>query len=228
MRLAARFNGPPGSANGGYAAGRLAAELGAGPAEVTLCLPLPLERELDVRREDGAALLFDGDALVAEARAVDGLGDLAVPPPVSIDAARAAGAATPLREGHPFPTCFGCGPERPPDDGLHCLCGPVEGRPDGVWAVGWTPDEVAPELVWAALDCPSSAPVVVPGGPAHVLGRMAARIDRLPRVGEPLAVMSWALGADGRKKRSASAVVDAGGRVLAAARATWVELRPPT
>ncbi len=223
MRIGARFNGPVGSANGGYAAGRLAAFLGDGPAEVTLRLPPPLERDLTVDGHDGAVELRDGDALVAEGRRLDGL-DVEMPPPVSVEAARAAGAATPLREGHPFPTCFGCGPDRAEHDGLHCLCGPVQGRSDGVWAVGWVPEASARELVWAALDCPSAAPFLQPDRPL-VLGRIAARVDRVPEPGEPLAVMSWALGEDGRKRASASALVDAGGRVLAAARATWIALR---
>jgi hypothetical protein len=228
MRFAARFNGPPGSANGGYAAGRLAAVLGDGPVEVTLRLPPPLERELGVEVDAAAraARLLDGEDVVAEARALDSL-EVEVPQPrVSIDEARAAGAVTPLRDGHPFPTCFGCGFARPADDGLGCLSGPVEGRADGVWGVDWTPEEVAPELVWSALDCPSSAPVVEPGGAPHVLGRMAARIDRLPRAGESHAVMSWSAGADGRKKHAASALVDARGDVLAVALATWIALRP--
>ena len=47
-----RFRGPPESANGGYACGLVAGLLG-GVAEVTLRLPPPLDRELDVVRADG-------------------------------------------------------------------------------------------------------------------------------------------------------------------------------
>jgi len=39
MRIAARFNGPAGSANGGVTAGRLAAYVGAAAVEVTLRRP---------------------------------------------------------------------------------------------------------------------------------------------------------------------------------------------
>jgi hypothetical protein len=104
----------------------------------------------------------------------------------------------------------------------------VEGRDDGVWAVGWTPRESAPELVWAALDCPSSAPVVEPGGPPHVLGRIAGQVFRLPVAGAPHAMMSWSRSADGRKKHTGSALVDERGDVLAVAHATWIELRADT
>jgi len=220
--LPARFNGPPESANGGYTCGRVAALVGAEAVEVTLLRPPPLDTELAVRRAGDAVELVCGEDVVASGRALDAF-DVDVPPVVDVAAAQAAGAATPLAEGHPFPTCFGCGPQRG-DDGLHCLCGPVAGR-DGIWAVGWTPAEVAPEIVWAALDCPGSAPVVVPGGPAHVLGRMSARIDRLPEVGEPHAVMSWVRSLDGRKKHTGTALVSQAGAVLAVAHETWIELR---
>ncbi len=225
--LPARFNGPPESANGGYAAGRVAALVGDGAVEVTLRRPPPLDRPLAVRRTDGGGVeLLDGDDLVASARPLDALA-VDVPPVVGVAEAQAAGASTPLAEGHPFPTCFGCGPARG-DDGLHCLSGPVAGRADRVWAVGWTPEVAAPEIVWAALDCPSAGPVTEPGSAPHVLGRIAARIERLPEAGAPHAVMSWPRGLDGRRKHTGSALVDASGDVLAAAHATWFELRAGT
>ena len=62
-----RYRGPLQSANGGYAAGRLAAFVD-GPAEVTLRLPPPLDRPLAVAADDGRVLLLDGEAVVAEAR----------------------------------------------------------------------------------------------------------------------------------------------------------------
>jgi hypothetical protein len=81
VRIPARFNGPPGSANGGYTCGLLAAFLG-GEAEVTLRVPPPLERELDVVETDGRVELRDGETLVAEAEPVSL--DIDVPAPVSL------------------------------------------------------------------------------------------------------------------------------------------------
>ena len=80
--------------------------------------------------------------------------------------------------------------------------------------------------MWSALDCPSSAPVVLArGGRPHVLGRIEAQILRAPAPGEPHVVVAWALdGASERRKPSASALLDAGGTPLALARATWVAL----
>ena len=61
-----RFCGPPGMANGGFACGSIAA-LHGGAAEVTLRLPLPLERPLAARHDGhGALLVRDGDTLLAE------------------------------------------------------------------------------------------------------------------------------------------------------------------
>ena len=60
-----KFRGPTESANGGYTCGVLASFMH-GPAEVTLRLPPPLERPLEVRT-DGALELKDGNAIVAEA-----------------------------------------------------------------------------------------------------------------------------------------------------------------
>ena len=213
MRIASRFAGPPGVANGGYLAGLLA---GDGPARVTIRKPVPVERELEF---DGAVLSAAGEPL-AEVASLDAM-DIGDPPRVTFDEAAEAAARTPLAEHHPFPRCFGCGPAHP--DGLHCLPGEVG---DGVWAVGWTPDETDPPFVWSALDCPSSAPVVLArGGAPHVLGRIEAAIRSTVRAGAPHVVVSWALpGAEGRRKPSASALLDERGEVVAAARATWFAL----
>jgi hypothetical protein len=211
VSVRARFEGPPGVANGGYVAGLLAGE---GPARVTIRRPVPVETELEF---DGAELR--GDELLATVERLEGV-DVGDPPRVSLDEARAAAAATPLAEGHPFPGCFACGPGHP--TGLHCLTGPVG---DGsVWAVAWTPEEAGAPFVWAALDCTSSGPVCSPSGvPAHVLGRIEARTKPVS-AGEPHVLVAWALGADGRRKFAASALLDGRGEVRAVARATWFAL----
>ena len=216
VRVAARFEGPPGFANGGYLAGLLAGE---GPAEVTIRRPVPVEEDLEL---DGAALRSGADVLAEVAR-VDSV-DVGPIPSARFEDAQRAAAATPLAPQHPFPRCFGCGPDHP--SGQHCLPGPVGDGP-GVWAVAWTPEEATPPFVWSALDCPSSAPVVpVSGDPPHVLGRIAAEIRGDVVAGRPHVVVSWALGADGRRKHSASAILDQGGRPVAVARATWIALDP--
>ena len=61
--IARRFNGPPGSGNGGYVCG-LMANLIDGPSEATLRAPPPLEKPLSLERDKhGAVSLRDGDVL---------------------------------------------------------------------------------------------------------------------------------------------------------------------
>ena len=222
-----RFCGPPTSGNGGYTAGLLAAQiLGGDGAEVTLRRPPPLERVLTVVGDSGRAELRDGDDVVAEA--VTMTVDVDPPPQVGWDDAVAASATSTFRDAslHPFPTCFACGPDRAEGDGLRLFAGAVDGR--AVFAAPWIPNEVTRPIVWAALDCPSSAPAFADPraeGP-FVLGRIAARVDRLPVPGARHVVTSADAGRDGRKFFAVSAIRDADGGLCAIARATWIQLRP--
>lgn len=68
MRIPARFNGPPGSANGGYTCELVAGLLGVPSAEVTLRSPPPLETEMAAERSGDAVRISDGETLVAEGR----------------------------------------------------------------------------------------------------------------------------------------------------------------
>jgi hypothetical protein len=217
MIVPGRFNGPPDSAHGGYACGLVAAILG-GVAEVTLRRPPPLDRELAVARDDGRVVIRDGEALVAEAERVTL--DVEVPAPVSVEEAAAASRRYAGFLHHAYNTCFVCGPGR--EDGLRVYAGPVEGRP-GLVASPWTPGEdVRPELVWAALDCPSGWAVDDFQREGVLLGRMAARIDRLPAAGAPHVVLGWRVDEDGRKRHAGSALLTADGEALARARSTWL------
>ncbi len=225
ITLRARFNGPPDSANGGYSAGAVAALLDpASAVEVTLRRPPPLERALEVRVDGDTASCYDGEALVADAR-VTPL-DIALPAPVPFDTARAAMPSSPFLDmgRHPFPTCFTCGPLRDEGDGLRVFPGHVPGTE--VFAAPWTPRDVDPRIVWAALDCPSCAPMYLGDEhPApHVLGRIAARIVTLPEPGAPHVIVSSGLGRDGRKFAGATAIYAADGSCLAYARATWISV----
>ena len=211
-----RFNGPPRSAHGGYTCGLAAGFLGASAAEVTLRLPPPLGRELTVTVQDGGLRVCDREELVAEAVAKPL--DLDVPSPVPFDGAVAAAQQYPGFERHAFPTCFVCGPAR--DDGLRLFAGAVEGRE--VVACPWQPEEVTPELVWAALDCPGAIAVGWTERGETLLGRFHARVDALPNVGERCVVAGWPLGEDGRKLYAGTALYGEDGAVLARARATWI------
>ena len=133
-----RFNGPPGSGNGGYACGTAAEQLSAAPAEVTLSVPPPIGVALDVVDVDGGIELQSGHAVVAQARAWDG--DVEVPAPPSPDALETAAATLDLHDYdaiHPFPTCFVCGPRRAEGDGLQIFPGPFGDGQTVAWR--WVP-----------------------------------------------------------------------------------------
>jgi hypothetical protein len=217
VRIEQPFEGPPGHVNGGVIASVLAGE---GPAEVTIRRPVPLDTELVL---DGDELRDGAGEVLAFRRPTDA--DLAAlaeqAPQVAYEDAVAAGTRSAMHGRHPFPGCFGCGPANA--RGLHCLAGPVDGR-DGVCAVGWIPAEAGPRHVWAALDCPSSAPVVDEDGGPIVLGRIAGALLAPVDVGAEHVVVSWPLGTEGRRRHAASVVVGPDGVPRAAARATWVAL----
>jgi hypothetical protein len=210
-----KFRGPAESANGGYTCGLLASFLH-GPAEVTLRLPPPLERPLEVET-NGDVELRDGDAVVAEAAPADL--DLELPDPISFEEAAAAA----LPEGDTesvFPECFVCGWAR--EDGLRVYAGPVSGS--DLVAATWVPreDVISSEFVWAALDCPGAYAVEFGRRGNPVLGRLTAHVEHLPHPGERCVVMGWPLGEDGRKLYAGTAVFGEDGRVLGSARAVWI------
>lgn len=219
MRIAARFNGPLGSANGGIACGRLAAYVGAPAVEVTLRRPPPLDVDLRVDVSGGTAALYDGEHLVAEAAPTTI--DLELPAAVPVEVARQAEASYAGLVEHPFPTCFACGPQR--SDGLDLR----PGRVDGGAACTWIPDGDDPVLIWAALDCPGAWTVLEPGRPM-VLGRMA--LERHGRVvpGATHVIQGWTLGQEGRKTYSGTLLRAPDGAVVAVARATWLTVDPAT
>jgi hypothetical protein len=213
------YRGPLTSANGGYACGRLAAFVEADEVEVTLRLPPPLDRPLAVQRDGDAVRLLDGDALVAEARPAPV--DVDAPEPVSLEVAERSRDRH-VRDWTPeFSECYVCGVR---DDGLQIRVGPVAGRAP-LQAAPIALPEGRPELVWAAIDCPGAFAVGAEGRGDIVLGRMTARVDRVPAACEPCAVASWPLGEDGRKLYAGTALFAEGGELLALARQTWIQPR---
>jgi len=223
-----RFNGPPTTGHGGYSAGRAAALLDAPAVEVTLRKPPPLGVPLAVGRDGDGASLYDGHELIADARPVE----LAVdgPGPVAHGVAAAASARFEWQDDHPFPTCFGCGPDRDPADALCLYTGPVG---DGRFAVPWTPPAwsgeatVDPVFVWAALDCPSSAPVHMTISAPIVLGRFTVAIEGPVEVGAPHVIQSWLEHLEGRKYQTAVELWTTGGERRAIGRSVWIELAKP-
>ncbi len=247
LLVPARFRGPASSGNGGWTAGALAELLDHDvPADhaarwptvqVTLRRPPPLDTPLPV--VDGTASDPSGE-VVASAEVVER--DLTAVEAVDLATATTAAASYAGLRSHPFPTCFACGTGREEGDGLRIFPGRVDDDGDGRARVAapWTPHPTQAEdwheytddhrraslaVTWAALDCV--------GGWAGdleerlmVLGRMTARVDALPEVGEPHVVVGGARGSEGRKTFTASTLYDAGGRVVAVAEHTWFAVDP--
>lgn len=228
LTIDVRFMGPAGSGNGGYVCGRLAAYVEADVARVSLRRPPPLERELTVEKHAGGAALSHGADLVAEATS-GSFADAAVPP-VSYDDALAAESAYQGLGHHPFPTCFVCGTGRQPGDAL-CLK-PGRHAP-GQTACTWLPQPeladseglVAPEYVWAALDCPGGWTSDLEQRPL-VLGTMTASRAVPVAAGDRYVVVGQLLGEQGRKTFTASALYDAAGRLCARAEHVWIAVDP--
>ena len=227
VTIARRFNGPPASANGGYACGVVADAIGPA-ARISLRAPPPLEAPRTWEEEKGTVKLLDGETLIAEGAAD---APTAEPPAApSLAEARAASERCPERDPvvHRFPTCFVCGPLRP-DDGLQIFAGPVAGSE--LLASPWVPGHdlagadgtVAPAFVWAALDCPSGF-ACMPPGETSVLAQMTGELREPLEPGREYVTAAYKLGSEGRKHRAVSSVHDSDGKCLAIAEALWITI----
>lgn len=231
-----RFCGPPEVANGGYVAGLLARELD-GPVEVSLRAPTPLATPLDVAVDAQGArtLLHAGRELARAARAELAL-ELRASPPAAEIAARAGGCRA--MRTHPFPSCFVCGPNRETGDGLRVFPGMVAAS-DAVAAL-WTPDRslcdvrgrVAPEFLWAALDCPSAFPLLESEASRAlepmVLAKLCVALDGELNGGETARLVAWPIAQEGRRGTAGAAIYGESGNLVGRARATWVSLAGKT
>ncbi len=223
-----RFRGPPNSGNGGYVCGLLAGYVEGG-VEVTLRAPPPLDRALDVIREGEGVRLMDGDNLVAEAKPAQI--DVGAPDaPGWGEAVDAAKRGFSERRSMQYNSCFVCGLDRGPGDGLCIFPGAaIEGSREML--ATWLPDAtvahpdgiVPPEIVWSALDCPSGFPYIQRDG-IVILGRYAVKRMTPVHRDERYIVRGWPTGQDGRKLYSASALYSEDGALCAVAKSTWIQL----
>ena len=221
-----QFNGPPGSGNGGYAAGLIASALGR-LVRVRLRRPLPLGVELSLADAGPDEWnLMNGDEVLATATSASV--DIDVPPSPGYAAALEASKSYPKPEDHDLPGCFVCGPGRAPGDGLRVFASAGPGT--NLAAAAWTPDarfaedgRIKPEFVWAALDCPGA--FASRSDKYMLLGEIAARVDRTPRAGERCVVIGWPSDADGRKHKVGTALYGENDDLYAVALSTWIELK---
>jgi hypothetical protein len=225
VTIASRFCGPPGTGNGGYVSGVFAREID-GPAEITLRAPTPLDTPLDVSRDGDVIIYKNGETLIAEARA--GEPKIEAPKAPSFADAKDAETRFIMHDHHIFPGCFVCGNAR--EDGLRLFPGAHDGD---LIAAPWIPAPdladksglVAPEFLWAALDCPSYFAQPIAGKKIALLGRITAAISKRPRIGEKLTIAAWPMGAEGRLYTGGSTIFRESGEPLAIARSLWIELK---
>lgn len=228
IEIAARFRGPPNSGNGGYVCGLLAKGL-RGTVSVRLKAPPPLNTPLRREWTHDTARLLSGATLIGEAKTAEL--ELVAPDPPGLDGARQAAASYPGFTDHVFPHCFVCGPRRRAGDGLRIFAGRLPGG--AVHMAPWETDaslagengRVAPEFIWAALDCPSGFAVLpIPQGSAIVLGELCATLHGELRVGETAVVSAWPIAQEGRRRVAGSAIHAEDGRLVALGKATWIEV----
>lgn len=219
MIISRRFNGPPDSGNGGYCAGRFAALVG-GLAVVTLRRPPPLETPLRAVHNGAGIRIYAADRVIADVVPASGPAPAPVPPVTLNEALDAAESYSGLAE-HPFRTCYVCGIERAEGDGLLIFPGRLpNGRSAAPWVV---PDDVAPETMWAALDCPGGWAIAGPGRP-YVMGQMAAVVRAVPEPGDICLVVGECDRVEGRRAYVRSTIYSLKGEIMATAEAIWVAI----
>ena len=193
--IAPRFNGPPGSGHGGYSAGCAAVLVdGAGRGGDAAAAAAAGRGARASRATDGGAALLDGDERRG-VRAAGGRSSVDGPPPVGLDAAAAASGALRVGARPPVPdllrlraasaippTRSASSPGRSATGASRCRGrrrrGPATASSTRVFA-------------WAALDCPSSAPVHGTISAPVVLGRLTVALEGPIEVGAPHVIQSW-------------------------------------
>lgn len=231
--IESKYNGPPGSGNGGYVAGLLAAYHDASSVRVRLRKPPPLETQMSIVRDgDKVWLEYQGE-IVAES--VASSLDMEVPCIPSYAIAEAASQSYPGFERHAFPYCYVCGPKRKESDGLRLFTG-LASAGDYVAAPFHTFDELynangqmTIETIYAALDCPGAYAITqIDEEKVLVLGEIVVDIIEPIRKGDKLIVMGWYLGKERKKNFSGTAIINQAGDIKAKAKATWIEIDPLT
>jgi hypothetical protein len=238
IRIASRFNGPVASGNGGYSAGLAARFVREGAVEATLRAAIPLNQTLRAHETTQGLDITTDDAveriLVMSLKPVE-LDTPDVKSP-SLAAAEVAAATFRGAADHVLPTCFVCGPARAEGDGLRIFpdwlkdpAGVDNPNMFPVVAAPWRPtpdliganDRIAPEFLWAALDCPGAFAV---DKEPILLGRMSARIVERPRAERPIIAVAWSKGQERRKHFAGTALFSDTGDLLAFSEQTWIQV----
>ena len=223
------YQGPTDIVNGGYLAGLLGERL-AGPAEVSLRAPWPVDTAVQLDQMDDHLLVHDNGHRIASARPIASF-DLDVPAVPDLGDVIVAENNYRDSSGSPVPNCFVCGVNRAPGEGLRVFAGKVADHHCA--ASRWTPGPelagtdgmISDRYIWAALDCPSAWALPDEFGENTLLARMEAETFLPLKAGTACTVLAWQLGdVDGRKATAASALVDGQGAVIAHTRTLWIHV----
>jgi hypothetical protein len=227
LTVASRFCGPPTSANGGYFAGLVAAQV-TGTSTVRLLRPPPLETAFMLETLRDGVRVLNGSEPVGEAHAAQLVLEPRQPPDYleAVEASRGYAGFT----YHRFPNCFVCGTQRARGDGLRIFAGRIAEL--GVVAAPLVPEpsldagdgKVRAEFMSAALDCPGYYAVALQDQ-MMLLAEFTVHIDRLVHIGEACTVIGWSIGSSGRKHQAGTALFDSRGQLCGRARALWIEPR---
>lgn len=184
--------------------------------------------ELQLRRSEVGVELFENNVLVAEARRARIA--LEPPEPPSYEEAKAASRRFRGFRSHCFPSCFVCGPDRHPGDGLRIFPGLIDGR--DLVASPWIPDSslasatglVSAEFLWAALDCPGAFAFPEPAQGVVLLGEFQVDLLGDVSVDERCVLVAYELDHHGRKHHTATALFGEAGACLGLGLGTWFEV----
>ena len=226
-----RFNGPPDSANGGYACGVLARFLPSRRRSHCACRRRSAAARRTLRRGGrGAACSTATPSSPKAGRRTA----IEVEPPArpSFDEAVAAGCSPPVARRSPSALGLLRLQPRSAATGVSRVAWSRSPAPTAVTQRSFVPDAERrrgrPGLAGGRLGrarLPQLPAGPMERGPVALLGRMAASREREIRAGERLVAVGWSLGGGRAQAHSASALLDANGDVVARARATWIELR---
>ncbi len=234
IRIDRRYEGPPGTGQGGWTAWRLADAIGE-PVTIALRAQVPLDADLEIERyEDRWRLVdrsFASRVTVLEAERWDPA--FASTEPVPIGAAADARSRFEYADHeHPAAGCFSCGIG---PDTMHVHAGPLG---DGRYATDWTAPEwpavegiVPPGVLWAAIDCTAAWYVCSTAERRMAFTvQYAAEVTAPIRAGGRYSLVGWSgdfpAEWDGRKRGAASAAFDEDGACVARAHSFWVSAGP--
>lgn len=224
IEIAGHFQGPAGSGQGGYSAARTAADM-TGTLKADFHKRIPLSTALDVQMTTPTTReLRNGDEIILRVSQVDA--EVPTPPAVDIETAARGKAAYPEAGRSALRECYSCGVG---EGSLAVWAGPIG---DGTYfATTWAPPEwtapsgtVAPEHIWATIDCPAGAKTCFDGPEPRVALTGTMTTELLAPVAPSVdhVIVAWADDWRGRRRRSGAALFAENGELLARQVSMWI------